>query len=164
MKKMKKMKLTKRDLYRLVESIVNKKFRMRKLNESEAVSTSLLSNGFKIITLHDPETLFATGEDLDAGDRENLKENFRIAKSLIKESMGPLYLFEWSDGVSWNLEAILDLNEWSDSVEDLFHYANPEDMEEEINDILNGKEGTLYRISQKEALQYVRDAESYYLL
>ena len=39
------MKLTKSDLYRLVESIVNKKLRMRKLNESEdVVSTSLLEN------------------------------------------------------------------------------------------------------------------------
>lgn len=49
---------------------------MRKLNESEdVVSTSLLDKGFKIITLRDPETFFATGENLD-DEGEHLKRNF----------------------------------------------------------------------------------------
>ncbi len=157
------MKLTKRDLYRLVESIVNKKLRMRKLNESEdVVSTSLLGKGFKIITLYDPETPFATGENLD-DDGEHLRRTFRIAKSLINKSMGPLYFFTWDEGFGggWEIEAILSFDSYENSVENLFHYADLEEPDtiQEINDILKGKTGDLRKISKKEALQYVRDKE-----
>lgn len=160
------MKLTKSDLYRLVESIVNKKLRMRKLNESEdVVSTSLLDKGFKIIYLRDPETLFAIGENLDDEDDEDehLKRNFRIAKNLIKQNIGPLYFFTWDEGFSggWDIEAILSFDSYENSIENLFHYADSEEPDtiQWFKDILNGKTGDLRKISKKEALQYVRDAQ-----
>lgn len=92
-----------------------------------------------------------------------LREIFRIAKSLIKESMGPLYFFTWDEGFSggWEIEAILSFDSYEDSIENLFHYADFEEPDtiQEINDIFNGKTGDLRKISKKEALQYVRDAE-----
>ena len=61
----------------------------------------------------------------------------------------------------WDIEAILSFDSYEDSIENLFHYADPEEPDtiQEINDILNGKTGDLRKISKKEALQYVRDAE-----